>query len=72
MAGLAIARCDGTLFDTNSIQEEDIVELCVEVGQAHPKSVLWLLVMELVIVFQSSKEMWHVLSPRPLPDVMNL
>ena len=50
----------GTPFDTASIQEEDIVELCVEVGQTHPKGGLWLLAMELVTLFQSSKAMaWH-------------
>ena len=37
MCVLAIARVDGTPLDATSIQEEDIVELCVEVGQAHPK-----------------------------------
>ena len=30
------------LFDANSLQEEDVVELCVGVGQAHPKCVLQL------------------------------
>ena len=57
MCVLAIARGDGTQFDADSIQGEDIVKLCVKVGQAHPKGVLWLLVMELVIAFWSSKEM---------------
>ena len=33
---LVLVRSDGTLFDATSIQEEDIVELCVEVGQTHP------------------------------------
>ena len=36
MCVLAIAKGDGTPFDATSIQEEDIVELCVEVGQVHP------------------------------------
>ena len=54
---LAIARGNGTLFDAHSLQEENIVELCVEVGQAHNKGVLWLLVMELVIAFGFSEEM---------------
>ena len=51
MCILAIARGDGTQFDANSIQEEDIVELCFEVGQAQPKGVLQLLATELVIAF---------------------
>ena len=37
---LVLARDDGTPFDVNSIQEEDIIELCVEVGQTHPEGVL--------------------------------
>ena len=37
MCVLAIARGDGTLFNATSIQEEHIVELCVEVGQVTPK-----------------------------------
>ena len=57
MCVLAIARSDGTLLYATSIQEEDIIELCVEVGQVHPKGVLWLSAMESVIVFQSSEEM---------------
>ena len=57
---LAIARDDGSPFDATSIQEEDIIELCVSVGWAHPKSVLWLLGTELVIMFWSSKEMLAV------------
>ena len=57
MCVLAIARDDGTLFDPTSVQEEDIIELCVKVGQAHPKGVPWLSAMELVIVFWSSEEM---------------
>ena len=57
MCVLTIAMADGTPFDAGSLQGENIVELCVEVGQAHPKGVLWVLVMELVIAFQFSKEM---------------
>ena len=51
MCVLVIDSSNGTLFDTASIQEEDIVELCVEEGQTHPKDVLWLSVMESVILF---------------------
>ena len=35
----------------NYYKEEEVVELCVGVGQAYPKGVLWLLAMELVVVF---------------------
>ena len=56
---LTIARGDGSPFDASPLQEEDIVELCIGIGQAHPDGVLWLSVMESVIVFPSSKEMLH-------------
>ena len=57
MCVLVIARGNSTLFDATSIQDVDIIELCVEVGEAHPKGMLWLLAIELVIFFQSSEEM---------------
>ena len=56
MCALVLARSDGIPFNATSIQEEDIIELCVEVGQTHPKGVLWLSVMEMVILFCSSNE----------------
>ena len=56
MCILAIARGDGTPLGATSVQEEDIVELFVKVGKTHPKGVLQLSVMELVIVFHSSEE----------------
>ena len=33
MCVLVLTRGDGTSFDAASIQEEDIIELCVEMGQ---------------------------------------
>ena len=60
MCVLAIARDDGNLFDATSIQEDGIIELCVKVRWAHPEGVLQLSAMELVIGFQSSKEMLAV------------
>ena len=48
---LVLATSDGTAFDAVCIHEEDSIELCVEVGQTHPKGVLWLSVMESVILF---------------------
>ena len=54
---LTIARGDGTPSDANSLQEEDIAELCVGMGQVHHDGVPQLLVMESVIAIHSSKEM---------------
>ena len=54
---LIIARGDGTLFDDNSLQEEDIVELCAGMGQVHSNGVLQLLAMASVIAFFPSEGM---------------
>ena len=42
---LVLTRGNGTPFDAAYIQEEDITELCVQIGQTHPKGVLQILVM---------------------------
>ena len=54
---LTIARGDGTPFDTDSLLGEDIIKLCVGMGQVHPNGVLQLMATESVIAFHSSKEM---------------
>ena len=51
MCVLVVAKGNSTPFDTTSIQDEDIIELCVKVRHMHPEGVLWLLVTELVIYF---------------------
>ena len=40
MCTLLLAKGNGTPFNATSMQEEDIIELCVEVGQTHPKGML--------------------------------
>ena len=40
-----------TLFPHDSFQEQDLVELCVGIGQAHPEGVLWLSETAAVITF---------------------
>ena len=57
MCVLVLTRGDGTLFNLASIQEEDIVELCLELGWTHPKGVLWYSVTESVVLFHSMDEM---------------
>ena len=37
---LVLTRGDGTPFDAASIQEEDIIKICVWLGHTHPKGVL--------------------------------
>ena len=34
---LVLTRGDGTLFDATSIQEEDIVEICIQLGHTLPE-----------------------------------
>ena len=54
---LVLTRGDGTPFDTTSIQEEDIIEICIQLEQTHPKGVLQYSAAQLVILFQSVEEM---------------
>ena len=44
---------DGTLFDVTSIQEEDIMEICVWLGHTHLLGVLHYTMRESIILFQS-------------------
>ena len=46
-----------TPFDATFILEEDIIELCTEIGQTQPKGVLWFLVTESVVLFHSCDKM---------------
>ena len=57
MCILLLAKSDGTPFHATFIQEEDIIEFFVELGQIHPEGVLQFLAMESVILFQSGDEM---------------
>ena len=57
---LTIARCDGTLFNADSLLEEDIIELCVGMGQVHCNGILQLMATESVTAFHSSEEMLAV------------
>ena len=54
---LVLTRGDGTPFDAISIQEEEIMELCIELGQTHPEDVLWYSVADLVVLFHSADKM---------------
>ena len=60
MCVLVLTRGDGTPFNATSIQEKDIIELCVEMGQTHPKDVLWFLVTESLVLFCSGDKMLTV------------
>ena len=54
---LAATLGDGIPFYPDSLQEEDVVKLCMGLGQAHLEVVLWLSDTETVLAFQSGSEM---------------
>ena len=57
MCILILTRGDGTPFDATSIQEEDIIKICVQLGYTHPESVLRYLAAKSVMLFHSMDEM---------------
>ena len=57
MCVLVLTRDDGTPFDASSIQEEDIIEICIRLGQTHPKGVVQSSVVKSVMLFHSVDEM---------------
>ena len=56
MCVLVLTRGNESQFDATSIQEENIIQLCIEMGQTHPEGVLQFLVTESVVMFHSSNE----------------
>ena len=57
MCIFVLTRGDGTPFDTSSIQEEDVIEICIWLGHAHPEGVLWYSAIESVILFHTTDEL---------------
>ena len=57
MCIFTVMRKDGTLFDGTSVLEEDILEICVTLGHAHPLGVLWHSATESVALFCMTEEM---------------
>ena len=51
MCALAATQGDGSPFHHDSFEEEDLVELCISLDQAHLEGVLWLSDPEVVLVF---------------------
>ena len=54
---LVLTRGNGTPFNATSIQEEDIIEICIWLGHIHPEDVLWYSVVKLVMLFHSVDEL---------------
>ena len=57
MCVITLTKRDGTPFDVTSVQEEDIVEICVWLGYTHPLGVLHYTTSESIILFCSADEM---------------
>ena len=53
MCILVLTSGNGTLFDAASIQEEDIIKICVWLGHTHPKGVLQYSAVKSVMLFHS-------------------
>ena len=52
---------DSTPFSPDSFQVEDLVELCIGLGQAHLEGVLWISETEAVLAFQSTSKLTAVM-----------
>ena len=52
-----LTRSDGTLFRASSILEEDVIEICIQLGHMHPEGVLWYSAIESVMLFHTMEEL---------------
>ena len=57
MCLFGLTRGDGTPFNASSIQEEDIIEICIQLGHTHPEGVLWYSTIEPVMLFHTTDEL---------------
>ena len=57
MCLFTLTKGDGTPFDTSPILEEDIIEICIQLGHTHPKGVFQYLAIELVMLFHTTDEL---------------
>ena len=49
-----LTRGDGTPFDASSIQEEDVIEICVQLGHTHTD---WYSAIEYVMLFHTADKL---------------
>ena len=52
-----LTRGNGTLFDASSILEEDIIEMCIQLGHTHPKAVLLYSAVESLVLFHTADKL---------------
>ena len=57
MCILILARCNGTPFDATSTLEDDIIEICIQLGCTHLKGVLWYSAIKSLVLFHSADEL---------------
>ena len=57
MCIFVLTRGSGTLFDASSILEEDIIEICVQLGHTHPEGILWHSAVESVVLFHTADKL---------------
>ena len=57
MCLLILNRGNGTPFDASSLLEEEIIEICIQLGHTYPEGVLWYSTIELVILFHTVDEL---------------
>ena len=57
MCVLVLTRGDGTPSNATSVQDEDITEICIQLGETHTKCVIQYSAVESVILFHSTDEM---------------
>ena len=48
---LVATQCNGTPLCPTSFGEEDVVKMCIGLGQEHPEGVLWLSDTQMVLAF---------------------
>ena len=52
-----LTRGNGTPFNAFSIQEEDVIEICIQFGCTHPEGMLWYSIIESVMLFHTMDEL---------------
>ena len=58
---LVATHGNGTLFSHDSFQKEDVIELYLDLGQAHPEGLLQISETKALLAFQSTTEMTAVM-----------
>ena len=60
---LVATHGNGTPFSHDSFQEDDLIELCMGLGQANLEGELWFLETKVVLLFQSTSKLMNVMHP---------